>query len=122
MLFITSNILADSDLDTDISEELNDRIRSLRQTQFRALQFQIDPHFLYNTLETIKWNAVAGVTNGYRVYRRGAGQSWVYVTTVTSTSYVDTSVKNATGYYRYTVRAVDSGRYSGYETGLLIKK
>ena len=59
MLFITSNILADSDLDADISEELNDRIRSLRQAQFRALQFQIDPHFLYNTLETIKWNAVA---------------------------------------------------------------
>lgn len=59
MLFITSNILADSDLDTDISEELNDRIKSLRQAQFRALQFQIDPHFLYNTLETIKWNAVA---------------------------------------------------------------
>ena len=59
MLFITSNILADSDLDADISEELGDRIRSLRQAQFRALQFQIDPHFLYNTLETIKWNAVA---------------------------------------------------------------
>ena len=59
MLFITSNILADSDPDSDISEELGDRIRSLRQAQFRALQFQIDPHFLYNTLETIKWNAVA---------------------------------------------------------------
>ena len=59
MLFITSNILADSDPDSDISEEVSDRIRSLRQAQFRALQFQIDPHFLYNTLETIKWNAVA---------------------------------------------------------------
>ena len=59
MLFITSNILADSDPDSDISEEVGDRIRSLRQAQFRALQFQIDPHFLYNTLETIKWNAVA---------------------------------------------------------------
>ncbi len=59
MLFITSNILADSDPDSDISEELGGRLRSLRQAQFRALQFQIDPHFLYNTLETIKWNAVA---------------------------------------------------------------
>lgn len=59
MLFITSNILADSDPDSDISEQLDDRIRSLRKAQFRALQFQIDPHFLYNTLETIKWNAVA---------------------------------------------------------------
>lgn len=67
----------------------------------------------------VTWNAVDGA-DSYRVYRRGAGQSWVYVTTVTSTSYVDTS--NATGYYRYTVRAVDGGRYSGFETGLLIKR
>lgn len=58
LLYITSNILADSDAEKDISEELGDRIRSLRQAQFRALQFQIDPHFLYNTLETIKWSAV----------------------------------------------------------------
>ncbi len=69
----------------------------------------------------VNWSAVKGA-DSYRVYRRGAGQSWVYVTTVTGTSYVDTAVKDATGYYRYTVRAVDSGRYSGYESGLLIKK
>ena len=69
----------------------------------------------------VTWGAVNGA-DAYRVYRRGAGQSWVYVTTVTGTTYVDTAVKDATGYYRYTVRAVDSGRYSGYETGLLIKK
>lgn len=59
LLFITSNIMAASNAEEDLSEVLDDRIRSLRQAQFRALQFQIDPHFLYNTLETIKWNAVA---------------------------------------------------------------
>lgn len=58
LLFITSNILAEPDDNKEISEELEDRVRALRQAQFRALQFQIDPHFLYNTLETIKWNAV----------------------------------------------------------------
>ncbi|MBO7252753.1 MAG: histidine kinase [Oscillospiraceae bacterium] len=58
LLFITSNILAERDDNKEISEELEDRVRALRQAQFRALQFQIDPHFLYNTLETIKWNAV----------------------------------------------------------------
>lgn len=89
MLYITSNILADSDLDTDISEELNDRIRSLRQAQFRALQFQIDPHFLYNTLETIKWNAVAEMglgnktskmlTKVARLYRLGLENSDVII-------------------------------------------
>lgn len=64
LLYITSNILADRNADKDISEELGDRIRSLRQAQFRALQFQIDPHFLYNTLETIKWNAVEEIGLG----------------------------------------------------------
>lgn len=58
LLYITSNILANRNENKEISEELEERIRSLRQAQFRALQFQIDPHFLYNTLETIKWNAV----------------------------------------------------------------
>lgn len=58
LLYITSNILADRNANKEISEELEERIRALRQAQFRALQFQIDPHFLYNTLETIKWNAV----------------------------------------------------------------
>lgn len=58
LLFITSNILAQQDDNEEITEELEDRVRALRQAQFRALQFQIDPHFLYNTLETIKWNAV----------------------------------------------------------------
>jgi fibronectin type 3 domain-containing protein len=69
----------------------------------------------------VTWGAVNGA-DAYRVYRRGAGQSWVYVTTVTGTTYVDTAVKDATGYYRYTVRAVDGGRYSGFEDGLLIKR
>lgn len=58
LLYITSNILANRNENKEISEELEERIRALRQAQFRALQFQIDPHFLYNTLETIKWRAV----------------------------------------------------------------
>lgn len=58
LLFITSNILSEPDENKELSEELEERVRALRQAQFRALQFQIDPHFLYNTLETIKWNAV----------------------------------------------------------------
>ncbi len=66
MLFITSNILADTNSTKGITEELEDRILALRQAQFRALQFQIDPHFLYNTLETIKWRAVEDMGLGNR--------------------------------------------------------
>ena len=81
------------------------------------------PHLtgIANTANGVKvnWNTVNGA-DSYRVYRRAAGQSWVYVTTVTGTSYVDTAVSGS-GYYRYTVRAVD-GSLSAYESGLVIKK
>ena len=66
LLYITSNILANRNSKDEIAEELEERIRSLRQAQFRALQFQIDPHFLYNTLETIKWAAVEDMGLGNR--------------------------------------------------------
>lgn len=70
LLYIASNILADRgepEADEETSEELEERIRALRQAQFRALQFQIDPHFLYNTLETIKWSAVEEMGIGNKV-------------------------------------------------------
>ena len=70
LLYITSSILADRgepEADEEASEELEERIRALRQAQFRALQFQIDPHFLYNTLETIKWSAVEEMGLGNKV-------------------------------------------------------
>ena len=67
LLYITSNILADRNVNKEISAELKERIQLLRQAQFRALQFQIDPHFLNNTLETIKWAAVEDMGLGNRV-------------------------------------------------------
>ncbi len=88
------------------------------------IKFVATPHLtgIANTSNGVKvdWKAVSGA-DSYRVYRRAAGKSWVYVTTVTGTSYVDTAIKDANGYYKYTVRAVD-GSFSGYESGLLIKK
>ena len=90
LLYITNNILADRGDDTESTQELSERIRSLRQAQFRALQFQIDPHFLYNTLETIKWNAVEEMglgnktskmlTKVARLYRLGLENDDVIVT------------------------------------------
>ena len=72
----------------------------------------------------IKWNAVAGVTNGYRVYRRGAGSTyWTYLGTVKTTYYTDTQVKAKSGeYYRYTVIA-DGGYHSKFDTaGLYLRR
>ncbi len=90
MLYITSNILAEEGVGDEASEELEARVRALRHSQFRALQFQIDPHFLYNTLETIKWSAVEEMglnnktskmlTKVARLYRSGLENDDVIVT------------------------------------------
>ncbi len=72
----------------------------------------------------IKWNAVAGVTNGYRVYRRGAGStSWTYLGTTKNLYFIDSAVKNKNGeYYRYTVIA-DGGYHSKFDTtGLYLRR
>lgn len=52
-----------------MSSELNRLINEqqqtaneLRQSEFRALQAQINPHFLYNTLDMINWMARSGET------------------------------------------------------------
>lgn len=41
-----------------IEEELGIRIRRLRKAQAVALQSQINPHFIYNSLETANWMAM----------------------------------------------------------------
>ncbi|MBO5064557.1 MAG: hypothetical protein J6D06_00375 [Clostridia bacterium] len=63
----------------------------------------------------INWGAVArGCV--YRVYRRGAGSSsWLYLGNTTGTSFVDSKATSG-AYWRYTVRAVSSGFYSGFDT------
>jgi two-component system sensor histidine kinase YesM len=43
---------------SEIKSELLNRVRALKEAQANALQSQISPHFLYNTLENIKWMTV----------------------------------------------------------------
>lgn len=40
-----------------LMEEISDKEKTLRQTELQALISQINPHFLYNTLDTIIWMA-----------------------------------------------------------------
>ena len=72
----------------------------------------------------ITWEPVAGITNGYRVYRRGAGSTyWTYLGTTKNTYFTDTAVKNNSGeYFRYTVIA-DGGYHSKFDTtGLYLRR
>ena len=58
----------------------------------------------------------------YRVYRRGAGESyWTYLGSTSSNSYFDGNVK-PNNYYRYTVRSVSGSYFSGYDSvGITLK-
>ena len=81
---------------------------------------------IYNHVNglAIKWNAVAGVTKGYRVYRRGAGSTyWTYLGTTKNLYFIDNAVKNKSGeYFRYTVIA-DGGYHSKFDTtGLYLRR
>lgn len=69
LLYITSNILNTLNSKKQMHAELEKRMESLRMAQSLALQFQIDPHFLYNTLETIKWSAIEEMGMGNKTSR-----------------------------------------------------
>ena len=69
---------------------------------------------------TLKWNAVTGAT-GYEVYRAGTDGKYSKITTVTSTSYVDTSVKNNTQ-YSYKIKAYNTACASAFSTAASLKK
>ncbi len=47
----------------EIQQELLDRMATLKRAQVEALQAQIEPHFLRNTLNTIHWAAI-GMSGG----------------------------------------------------------
>ncbi|MBO5069827.1 MAG: histidine kinase, partial [Roseburia sp.] len=60
---IQRSILSAKKKQDDLNEQIQERIVSLHNAQICALQTQINPHFLYNTLEAIG-NAAALLMNG----------------------------------------------------------
>ena len=69
---------------------------------------------------TLKWNAVTDAT-GYEIYRAGTDGKYSKITTVTSTSYVDTNVKNNTQ-YSYKIKAYNAAGASAFSTAASLKK
>ena len=47
-----------ADAFNDMMEKLNVALKSQQKAQIAALEAQINPHFLYNTLDTINWMAI----------------------------------------------------------------
>ncbi|MGG1519373.1 sensor histidine kinase [Paenibacillus oryzisoli] len=56
--YITSSILDSYGEKRELENELRYRLSLLDRAYAIALQSQINPHFLYNTLETINWQAI----------------------------------------------------------------
>jgi len=56
--YILNAIKTTINKNVQITQQLNERITLLKKAQSIALQSQINPHFLYNTLDTINWSAM----------------------------------------------------------------
>ncbi|MBE7037225.1 MAG: sensor histidine kinase, partial [Ruminococcaceae bacterium] len=57
--YITENVKKSIEKSEKLEQELNYRLLLLNQAQLYALQTQINPHFLNNTLDVINWTAVS---------------------------------------------------------------
>lgn len=57
LMYIIDSIQTHINDKTKMAEILEERMKLLRKSQYDMLQTQINPHFLYNTLETINWMA-----------------------------------------------------------------
>ncbi len=57
LIYIINSIKLHIEDKKKMEEILEERIAMLKKSQYEMLQAQINPHFLYNTLETINWMA-----------------------------------------------------------------
>ena len=108
----------------DMVESMGGNVRIKAYTDDIQIQKPSAPSGLSvsNTIAslTLKWNAVTDAT-GYEIYRAGTDGKYSKITTVTSTSYVDTSVKNNTQ-YSYKIKAYNAAGASAFSTAASLKK
>ena len=108
----------------DMVESMGGNVRIKAYTDDVQIQKPSAPSGLSvsNTIAslTLKWNAVTDAT-GYEIYRAGTDGKYSKITTVTSTSYVDTNVKNNTQ-YSYKIKAYNAAGASAFSTAVSLKK
>ena len=108
----------------DMVESMGGNVRIKAYTDDVQIQKPSAPSGLTvsNTIAslTLKWNAVTDAT-GYEIYRAGTDGKYSKITTVTSTSYVDTNVKN-NAQYSYRIKAYNTACTSAFSTAASLKK
>ena len=108
----------------DMVESMGGNVRIKAYTDDVQIQKPSAPSGLSvsNTIAslTLKWNAVTDAT-GYEIYRAGTDGKYSKIKTVTSTSYVDTNVKNNTQ-YSYKIKAYNAAGASAFSTAASLKK
>ncbi len=108
----------------DMVESMGGNVRIKAYTDDVQIQKPSAPSGLSvsNTIAslTLKWNVVTDAT-GYEIYRAGTDGKYSKITTVTSTSYVDTNVKNNTQ-YSYKIKAYNAAGASAFSTAASLKK
>ena len=58
VVLINSKIKELLDSNDELQQSLSKKIETLKQIQLMALQSQINPHFLYNTLDSLRWISI----------------------------------------------------------------
>ena len=108
----------------DMVESMGGNVRIKAYTDDVQIQKPSAPSGLSvsNTIAslTLKWNVVTDAT-GYEIYRAGTDGKYSKIKTVTSTSYVDTNVKNNTQ-YSYRIKAYNTAGASAFSTAASLKK
>ena len=63
--FLEHGLIGFSEKLSGLQAELGAKVENLRKAQITALQLQINPHFLFNTIDSINWKAgeILGVNN-----------------------------------------------------------
>lgn len=75
--YVAKGIFKSLDKTREMEEALMERLNVLRKAQSVALQAQINPHFLYNTMETINWKAMALTGGENEVSEMLSSLSWL---------------------------------------------